>query len=1060
MEISNFTKVVITGEDRSGGAFESLKRKLMDTERNFDRLKSVMSTLGVGLSLGGAFAFIKGAAEQFLEAEKSINRLNAVLQTTQHSAGLTANELERLTQSLSKTTLIDDEQIRDGITQMLIFKNVTGDVAKEAITLGANYAAAFGGDVASAMQNVGRALDSPADAARALRALNVRLTDSQQDLIKGFIETGEVASAQALILDVLKGKYGDLAAQINKGPLAESERMKRAWDEMLEAFGKGPVGTGFFGWAAQGFEDIKGFLSDPTIKNFFNLLTNNRIESGPKIDFTAMGERFGMGEARLAKEGAARQKATEQIESEIALYEKLTGIQLKNMDVSDARFTKATAGAESLRSKLESLLEQDAYVKLAANVDLLNKGLAQQIINQDQYNKQFDAMIAKLPDVVELNKEYIETQKELQESMQSHIESQLKSEKSYEDEMKAIKDATQALQPYSRELAIATKITELMKTHTEASIDEIRALATSWADATEKLSADTKMKDIANSIESDLTDALMRGFESGKDFAQNFRDTLINMFKTLVLRPTIQGILAPISGTVAALGSGVASAATGGGLDLSSLLNIGSSLSGAGISIGSALGMSGFATGAGSISATGGMIGTSLAGFAAAVPWLAIAAIAIPIIASLFDDGPADRTANFTTGAVGVNPRYQTSTPFGITGINKPAWFSDKDMGPALDAFIAGIAATDKQIVEQLNLSADQIADATTNLAGLNDKTYSFGTEHEGIEGLVQITQERYSAIFKAVNEDLSLLISNYDQADDKIGEYISGAVQLYKALDNVSEAMPELSKSLLAFASLSGQQLMDTAAIINYAAADPIKAVAEQARLQSRTLTQLWGEQGDALRKLVAEYDGSAAATSQLAALTQARYQTELQLAQQIMQVLDASHTMFASSAEQIRFSVLSETEKYNSLRNKSLELEGILASATDPSKIDQLAKQLNDVTTQAFGLLTAEQQKQQAEPFANYLEGLDVLVQQKLLDAQTTLSGEHNTSLPDSIASAIETAMEKAAAKFLAAAQAQQAAADAQSAAADKQIQAASAPISVNVRVTGAPATAEVGR
>jgi len=49
-------------------------------------------------------------------------------------------------------------------------------------------------------------------------------------------------------------------------------------------------------------------------------------------------------------------------------------------------------------------------------------------------------------------------------------------------------------------------------------------------------------KKTSESIESSLTDALMRGFESGKDFGKNLADTLMNLFKTLVLKPIIQPI--------------------------------------------------------------------------------------------------------------------------------------------------------------------------------------------------------------------------------------------------------------------------------------------------------------------------------------------------------------------------------------------------------------------------------------------------------------------------------------------------------------------------------------
>jgi phage-related minor tail protein len=69
----------------------------------------------------------------------------------------------------------------------------------------------------------------------------------------------------------------------------------------------------------------------------------------------------------------------------------------------------------------------------------------------------------------------------------------------------------------------------------------------------------------ADSINNSLTDALLRGFESGKGFARNLRDTLKNMFQTLVLRPVIQAVLAPVSGTLAGIGQQIGGSITGGG---------------------------------------------------------------------------------------------------------------------------------------------------------------------------------------------------------------------------------------------------------------------------------------------------------------------------------------------------------------------------------------------------------------------------------------------------------------------------------------------------------------
>jgi tape measure domain-containing protein len=81
-----------------------------------------------------------------------------------------------------------------------------------------------------------------------------------------------------------------------------------------------------------------------------------------------------------------------------------------------------------------------------------------------------------------------------------------------------------------------------------------------------------------------ITDALFRGFESGKDFIQNFKDTLIRAFQTLILQPRIEMIVKG-SGIGALFGvPGVANAAIpGGGIGggfsgLGDLWNIGKGL--------------------------------------------------------------------------------------------------------------------------------------------------------------------------------------------------------------------------------------------------------------------------------------------------------------------------------------------------------------------------------------------------------------------------------------------------------------------------------------------------
>lgn len=190
-----------------------------------------------------------------------------------------------------------------------------------------------------------------------------------------------------------------------------------------------------------------------------------------------------------------------------------------------------------------------------------------------------------------------------------------------------------------------------------------KAAADEWAKAAEK-------------IQDTLTNALMRGFESGKTFASNLRDTLVNMFKTLVLRPVISAVVSPVSQALTGT-LGLASAANAAGGGASVLSGAGSLLAGGGASIfgsgglgGALAGGAGWLTGAtsltGALSAGASLIGTgSVAGLASGVGVLAGAlgpiALGIGVLSSLFggDKNKQQNTGNATSyyDATGVLTR-------------------------------------------------------------------------------------------------------------------------------------------------------------------------------------------------------------------------------------------------------------------------------------------------------------------------------------------------------------------------------------------------------------------
>lgn len=95
---------------------------------------------------------------------------------------------------------------------------------------------------------------------------------------------------------------------------------------------------------------------------------------------------------------------------------------------------------------------------------------------------------------------------------------------------------------------------EIDKRKELASLVGGKAAREATADAAKQAAEDWKRT--AEQINQSLTDSLMRGFESGKGFAENLRQTVVNMFKTMVLRPVISAVLSPVSGAIAGVMGG------------------------------------------------------------------------------------------------------------------------------------------------------------------------------------------------------------------------------------------------------------------------------------------------------------------------------------------------------------------------------------------------------------------------------------------------------------------------------------------------------------------------
>ncbi len=191
-------------------------------------LAAILGTLGIAAA---------GAIREFKEAEQATNLLTAALQTTGNVAGVTVKEIQQLGEAVEETTLFKKEEILKAGAALTSYGNIQEDVFKRALVLSTDLATRLGGDVASAADLLGAALENPEKGLGRLDRKFQDLDEAQKEAIANFIKVGDVASAQAVILSHLEEKTRTLAESQAQGLTGAANKLGDAWDNLLESFG-------------------------------------------------------------------------------------------------------------------------------------------------------------------------------------------------------------------------------------------------------------------------------------------------------------------------------------------------------------------------------------------------------------------------------------------------------------------------------------------------------------------------------------------------------------------------------------------------------------------------------------------------------------------------------------------------------------------------------------------------------------------------------------------------------------------------------------------------------
>lgn len=222
------------------GDISKFQDALKNAEKQTEGLdKALSSTAKVsGAAFAALTAIIGTSIASYAEQDRVEQKLNATLANTGRISGVTAEQVGELTEKYNRLTTYQDEAIMSAQTVLASFSKISSKAFPEATRATLDLATGLGIDLSSAAEVVGRALQNPAESVDKFgKAIGVKFTPYQKEMIEVMQKSGDVAGAQGVLLKALEGKYNGLAEATTKGT-GEFTQIKKAMDDVYKAIGQ------------------------------------------------------------------------------------------------------------------------------------------------------------------------------------------------------------------------------------------------------------------------------------------------------------------------------------------------------------------------------------------------------------------------------------------------------------------------------------------------------------------------------------------------------------------------------------------------------------------------------------------------------------------------------------------------------------------------------------------------------------------------------------------------------------------------------------------------------
>lgn len=560
----------ITAKDETKTVFGDVGRGLERMQATASSLAGAMASIGAGLSVGALVAFVKSTND-------AVDALNDIKDAT----GASIENISALEDVAARTGTS-----MDTVTNALVKFNGAlkdakpGSGAEQAIrALGLSVADLKNLDPAEALLETAKALNTFEDDANKARLVQELFGKSLKDvapLLKDLADQGklvatvttqqaeeaekfnkELFNLQKNVSDASRSLVGPLVSSLNE-VIAKFKEARAAGDSMLGA-----------AWDRY-WDNVRAVYGmEPSNKGGATGSWGEPMPAAPKPSLGPLPDAAAEKSAADATK-RAQQEATRELSEQARLLAELSGISgsfYKDWDRLTALYKAGKLDMEGLVSAQAALLGKQPAIKAAADETAkaweeqskaAAKAMADVTRDYDNYVKALQSSAdAVAQQVQRLQDEEAAALLAAGGNMSLAQAIELVTVARLQEKQAAALTAgdQEAADAIKAEIEARTTLAELIRGK-----DVRESMDKAAADAAKQ--ANEEWRRASQDIEKSITDALLRGFESGKGFAENLRSTVVNMFQSMVLRPLVSAAVSPLAQGLA--GGGQAGGGFGG----------------------------------------------------------------------------------------------------------------------------------------------------------------------------------------------------------------------------------------------------------------------------------------------------------------------------------------------------------------------------------------------------------------------------------------------------------------------------------------------------------------